>query len=358
MIRRGTLALLVALAFTAPASAQPPAFDASTLAEQAIATVRKEAFRSGKVDWPALEAKVRAAAGGARDEVDMLAVYALLLDGLGDGHSFVQTSEDRRKAYRDRHGREFDAGLTRRPQTSGFIMRREREVRALALANGASVTLLTVPKVFGGGAGAKAYANGLYGALAESAGKACGYVLDLRGNIGGNVWPMLTGLSPLLDDGFATGEQDAAGAVSVYANIERGAAVIAGGDQAGVTIIAVDGWRELGLAGAPVAILIDDGVASSGEGVLAAFAGRAHSRTFGQASYGVASSNAGFQQPDGANLVITVAMMTDRQGRIYPHGFTPDSLVAAGPGLASDPDDAVVEAAKAWLVSQQPCGRR
>ena len=78
-------------------------------------------------------------------------------------------------------------------------------------------------------------------------------------------------------------------------------------------------------------------------------------RTFGEATYGVASANAGFPLPDGANLVITVAMMTDRNGRIYPDGFKPDTPIPAGPGLAADTDDAVVEAAKAWLAAQDPC---
>lgn len=355
MIRRTVLAALAALTLTGPTFAAPATFDARALTDQAIATARKESFRSGQVDWPALEARVRAAAADATDELDMLAVYALLLDGLGDGHSFVQVPDEQRKAYLDRHGREFDAGVTRHPQSSAFIMRRDRAARMLKIGDRSQALFLTVPKVFGGGAGGRAYANGLYTSLAEAAPLACGYVLDLRGNIGGNLWPMLTGLSPLLGDGFASGEQDATGAVSVYANLKSGAAVIASGDQAGLTIIGVEGWRNLGITGAPVAILIDDGVSSSGEGVLAAFAGRPHSRTFGQASYGVASSNAGFQLADGANLVITVAMMTDRNGRIYPNGFTPDSPVAVGPGLASDPEDAVVEAAKAWLATQAGC---
>ncbi|RYG17327.1 MAG: hypothetical protein EON96_06980 [Caulobacteraceae bacterium] len=69
----------------------------------------------------------------------------------------------------------------------------------------------------------------------------------------------------------------------------------------------------------------------------------------------MASANAGFQQPDGANLVITVAMMTDRKGRTYPRGFAPDSPVVAGPGREQDPEDAVVEAAKAWLARQPAC---
>ena len=145
MIRRAALTLLVVLALSGPALARPTPLDPMALADQAIATARKESFRSAKVDWPHLEAKVRAAAAGAKDEIDMLAVYALLLEGLGDGHSFVQVSDETRKAYHDRHGREFDADVPRHPQSSAFIMRQDRETRPLKITARREAALLTIP---------------------------------------------------------------------------------------------------------------------------------------------------------------------------------------------------------------------
>ena len=50
------------------------------------------------------------------------------------------------------------------------------------------------------------------------------------------------------------------------------------------------------------------------------------------------------------NLVVA-----DRNGRIYPDGVRPDTPVAHGEGDPADPDDAVVEAAKAWLAAQPGC---
>ncbi len=60
---------------------------------------------------------------------------------------------------------------------------------------------VTLPAFAGSGAGADAYADRLFGQVAAGAGYACGYVVDLRGNTGGNNWPMLIGLSGLLGDG-------------------------------------------------------------------------------------------------------------------------------------------------------------
>lgn len=354
------IALLGLGLLAGPATAAEP-FNPEPLISQAIAGVRQQAYRSNQVDWPALEARVRGAAVGARDELDLLPAYVVLLNGLGDGHSFVQVPPERHKAYADRHGRTFytASGVTRQasPSQSTFMKRRDREERMLGLAGQGRALLLVVPSVSGRGPDAQAYADGLFAALARAAPTACGYVLDLRGNTGGNMWPMVTGLSPLLGDGMGLGEEDGVGRKSVYGKLRGGEAIIANGGGTGNRLFAVQGWRDLGLTGAPVAILQDDGVMSSGEAVLAALKGRRDTRSFGQRSRGLASANSGFQLADGTNLVITVGMMTDREGRTYPDGFTPDELVAAGPGRDADPEDAVVEAAKAWLGRQPACRR-
>jgi len=361
-MRRKLLIIAAAtLVLLAPAAgAQDKAFDPEPLLSQAISGVRQRAYRSDKVDWPALEVRVRAIAAGARDELDLLPAYAVLLNGLGDGHSFVQVPRERHTAFFARHGRSIEAvaGLPPRKVAppSPFKGRQTRDARSLRLVSGAKALLMVVPSFNGYPPEAQAYADGLFQALADGARTACGYVVDLRGNSGGNMWPMVTGLSPLLGNGMALGEQDAAGAPYTYANLRDGAAVIAQGGAPN-RLQAVQGWRDLGLTGAPVAILQDSGVASSGEAVLAAFIGRPDTRTFGQRSFGLASANSGYRLADGTNLVITVGMMTDRQGRTYPDGFAPDEPVAAGPGLETDPDDAVVEAAKTWLGRQPACRR-
>lgn len=359
MVRRLLVITVIVLGVATASAARDRPFDPEPLLSQAITGVRQIAYRSGQVDWTGLEARVRAKAAGARDELDLLPAYAVLLNGLGDGHSFVQIPPERRKAYIDRHGRSFYAAsgvaTAQTPPQSTFITRRDREARTLRLAGRAEALLLVVPSVSGRGPDAQAYANGLFEALAAAAPKSCGYVLDLRGNTGGNMWPMVTGLSPLLGDGMGLGEEDGSGQKSVYGNLRGGEAIIANGGGAGNRLFAVEGWRDLGVTRAPVAILQDDGVMSSGEAVLAAFAGRRDTRTFGQRSQGLASANTGYQLADGTNLVITVGMMTDRNGRTYPGGFAPDEPVAAGPGLEADPDDAVVEAAKAWLGRQPAC---
>lgn len=338
------LALAIALQH-APA---PAPFNARARIQEAITLVRPAAYRSAEVDWAALETDLLARSSDARDTVDLLPVYSHLLEALGDHHSFVQVDPALREAYKARHGREFDADVVRPVQTSAFIMRRDRTARTLALGV-AEAELVTAPKVFGGGQDARDYADAVFGHVAAASDRACAYVVDLRGNVGGNVWPMKAGLSALLGEAWLNADD--------YARFENGAFLINEGEHRDRVAARVSDWRPLPrLADIPVAVLIDDGVASSGEGIALAFSGRVNTRFFGQGTAGVASSNEGFLLSDGVNLVVTTDMMRDRDSRTWPDGRPPDVQVMAGEGSAGDPDDAVVEAAKTWLAGLTACG--
>src|SRR5690606_41865427 len=98
----------------------------------------------------------------------------------------------------------------------------------------------------------------------------------------------------------------------------------------------------------PGPLLRADAAATAGEGVATAFAGRALTRSFAAGTYGVASSTEGYPLADGANVVVTTAMMVDRNGRTYPDGIEPDQVID-GEG-----EDAV-DAARAWLALQPAC---
>lgn len=347
------LQLVGALALSAtPATA----FNGDAIVNDALARTRTMAFRTEQVDWVSVEPRVRRAAAGAKDEVDLLPAMQVLVEALGDGHSFVNVPQEARAAFKDRYGREFDSTRVFRPQTGTLYMRGYPLAQTLELPHG-SATQLIVPKLFGAGAKARAaFAKAIFRDIAAAAPTSCGYVVDLRGNTGGNMWPMLAGLSPLLGDMPVGGEIDRTGERSNYARLESGAAIVNEGEYKDAALAEIAGWRSLpGVTQAPVAVLTDSYTGSSGEGVAVTFKERPNTRFFGEKSYGAASSNEGFVAGEGMNMVITTAMMADRAGRIYPDGIMPDVAVPAGAGLPSDPDDAVVEAAKAWLSRQPAC---
>lgn len=340
--------------------AAAPAFDRDARIAEAIAAVRPMAYRTNDVDWTMIEADMRRRTEGARDTVDMLPAYSALTYHLGDNHSFIQPTAEAMAGWRERHGeRRLLPDTPPRPRpNSPFLSRTAVEGRDVQVG-AKTARLVVVPPVYGSGEPARTYAGALFNAVADDGPKTCGYIVDVRGNTGGNVWPMLVGLSALSGDGPAGMSRDRDGQTSTYAELREGAAVITeAGDGFGMAMIRTDAWRPLpALAAAPVAVLTDGGVYSSGEGVAVHFKGRANTRFFGLRTGGLASSNDNTILSDGTNMVITVAMMMDRTGAVHPQGVEPDQVVENGEGSTDDPDDAVVEAARAWLATRPACSR-
>jgi carboxyl-terminal processing protease len=184
-------------------------------------------------------------------------------------------------------------------------------------------------------------AAGLRGIADSEPAARCGWIIDLRGNTGGNMWPMLAVVSAFFPSGATVGGfQDRRGKTSEV-TVEPGRAlldgkVLATGDDDGVPA----------LAAAPVAILQDRWTGSSGEIVGAAFDDRARTSSFGVPSAGYLSGNITREMPDGALIVLTHAHVLDAAGEVLSAGpIIPDVMVQEGSG---DP----LEMASGWLGSQ------
>lgn len=339
-------------------TAEPaPTFDARRRLDDAIAIARRESYRTGEIDWPALAAKVHAAGDHAADIVDLLPAYVTLTQELGDHHSFVRPSQAVSDGWRARHGGPLvvEGGPPPLPPiTSTFRGRREIEWADHRLESGATARTVVVPRMFGGGAPAHAYATALVAALVTDERSVCGYIVDLRGNAGGNVWPMAAGLSPLLGEGPFGYVRNAGGAISHTVDLNRGAAAVPDGPAKGQVFARAETWDpQASLADRSVAVLLDDGVASSAEAVAVAFRGRPRTRSFGAATRGLATANREFDLGDGVTLGVASAWMVDRSGRHFPSGVPVDVAIAA-----PEPDQAVdpaLEAAEQWLTTTPGC---
>ena len=338
------------------ADAQPgtplPTKSPDAYIDEALAVARAKSFRTDRVDWKALAEKAHRAAEGAADILDTYPILVDILIGLGDGHSFVQADAGQRAAFQARHGYAFNRALGERKRpTSSFMNRDTVETRRLEV-DGAAVQVFDVPHFSGGGELANYFAQRLYDAQATGAPWACGYVVDLRGNGGGNVWPMLAGLEPLLGEGRISGHRDRTGLS--WTELDGGKAQLVGPDGATQTLAHTRDWARLpGLDTRPVAVLIDDATASSGEGVAVALRGRANTRFFGDHTYGISTSNEGFRLSDGAVLVITTGVMVDRTGHDQEHGLAPDEAI--DPRLAVDGGDPALAKAAAWVAGARAC---
>lgn len=227
-----------------------------------------------------------------------------------------------------KHSHLFDAG------ESLVSSDRDRPLPAIATREG--ITTLTVPKLSADDEAfrtsyATTLADGIAGA---SAATTCGFIVDARVNHGGDISPMLAGLSPLLPDGRIGGFVDRHGATTELS--------VAGGSVrvAGTETFSVPAKPK---PHRPVAVLQGPDTASSGEVVVLAFKGGADVRTFGEATAGYSTSNQTIRLCDGTQMLLTTAVDTDRSGATYGDVVKPDQAV---------PTAQAEQAARAWLAGQ------
>ena len=132
-----------------------------------------------------------------------------------------------------------------------------------------------------------------------------GVILDLRGNTGGNMGPMIASVSPLLPDDVILRFKGRTRTTPIYLeSVLRGVGLSA------------ESIKKLP-ASTPVAILTDEGTGSSGEATLLCFRGLDNVRTFGCPTAGYASANVTKFLSDGYMLVITTASDMARTGEIF-----------------------------------------
>jgi hypothetical protein len=316
----------------------PPAPAAQRYLDYALETMQTSSINRTTIDWPALRADVYAQARGATTAADTYLAIRLALGELGDGHSYLVTPRQRAR---------LDAAPVSNARTGSGALPPRGELLP------GQIAYLAIPGFAGGTqASQAAFAEGLQTLIGQlDRAQRCGFIVDLRDNSGGNLWPMLAGIGPLLGDG------------------EVGASVYPDGSQ-------VPFWYRDGRAGfgdyvqlrvgrepyrlanlqTPIAVVVGPRTASSAEVLLTAFRGLGHARSFGSATRGLSAGNRTYPLGDGAALVMTVAATTDRNGRRYPGRIEPDDVVSRSARGTALPRQSEIVAASRWLAASGSCG--
>ncbi len=181
-----------------------------------------------------------------------------------------------------------------------------------------------------------------------------GWMVDLRPNKGGNNWPMLAALGPLLGDGVI--------GHFCYKNRTRSAWVykndsitVSDGEWLGSPLSASKGGHLELEKPPPVAVLIGKDTNSAGEIVAIAFKGRPDTRFFGDNTCGRTTAVRGYELKDQAVLFLAIEDDADRNLKRYPDGVHPDEYIKQekderGTSGSSVASDKVVETAANWLA--------
>lgn len=309
------LALLAALAGCIGNTSET-ALDPQEYLARALDLMQAQSLGRDSLDWPQIRAEaMRRAAGAQTVEGTHDAIRAALAE-LGDGHSFFLPA--------------------RQPWAARVLGALNPRAAPEGRRVSARVGYVSVPGF--GGANPHEFAQAITGAMASADGpQVCGWIVDVRGNGGGNMWPMLAGLAPLLGDGpfgyfvshdSARAKWEIPGAAALRAT--------AGLEHPRPAVAVLQGPR----------------TTSSGEAVVVAFRGRPDVRTFGQPTRGLSTSNVTNVLADGSRLNVTNAVFADRTGRLYGGTIPPDQETPA-----SMPEEQLVRVAAAWLEQQPACLR-
>lgn len=287
---------------SAPVTSQ--GVSAYDMLDHAINIIQTNALQADRVDWDAERTRLLTA---ERKGLPAQAAYAplrTLLTALGDRHSFLQSP---RAASSNR---------------TTAVASQAVEARLIQ-----DIGYLLIPGLRGTATEeARAFTTRICKDIAQRApGASAGWIVDLRSNTGGNMWPMINGLRPLLGDGDIGAFRDRDGVSQPWRARLR--------DGCGID-----------LSNSPVAVLVGPRTASSGEAVAVSFRARPATRFFGRPTAGLATGNKSYKLPDGGSLVLTGVEFLDRAGGVYPRGVVPEEQVGN--------DDEAIEAAAAWLRSR------
>lgn len=182
-----------------------------------------------------------------------------------------------------------------------------------------------------------------------------GWIIDLRLNGGGNLWPMLLGLRGILPDGVCLSSLDDSSVVNRFGVSARSGAWIDWGSGPETQLDwAADPPPEPVVPGRDcIAVLLGPWTMSSGEALAIALRSGG-ARTFGEPTAGLTTVTNTFRLSDGSTLILPVARMGDAHGRPVTGRLMPDQPEPFGDWPTRD--DSAARAAAAWLKSR--AGRR
>lgn len=329
--------------------------------EQALDLMQQNALHKRSVDWASVRLQTMDHASGAQTTTDTYPAIAFALTQLQERHSFLQLpdnlpgeraqaiSAEIAKIRGSTHPATKPSPFFPRKEIEGHIDRRVPHLFAHVV----------VPMCVGrytewqkNGPDFQQFADKLHGIVTDlEAQKPDGWLIDLRGNSGGNMWPMLAGIGAVLGEGDLGAFEGSDGLREPW--FYRAGKAGERSDNGETSIDAEVKLPPFSLPDLPwVAVLMDRSTASSGEAVAISFAGRPRERSFGEFTAGFSTANQMYPLSDGAALFLCVGIELDRTGRKYPDGVEPDVKLPAPESRPAEDKDPVIQAAEDWIESQ------
>lgn len=297
-----------------------------TYLHEAADLIQKNALHRDMVDWPKEREVIMLMASGARNYADCYPMIRHLLGKLGDHHSFLMEAQSSNE-----WSNPDPEAYKQMPLTTGEVL-------------DGNIAYLSMPSVSSGDDKTSTYFADMLQNLIDSLDQSnpVGWILDLRGNSGGNCWPMLAGIGPVLGEGKCGYFIELGGKTSGAWFYKKGKSGIG---KNKITSVSRKPYK-LQRKNPPVAVLTGKYTGSSGEVVTVAFRQRPNTRSFGSPTAGLSTGNQNFSLKDGAQIFLTTSVYADRTKETYGAQIKPDQEIQE----SKEGQDPVVEAAVKWLL--------
>lgn len=317
---------------------KPNLMNTKTIVKESLKLIEKSALVVPP-DWNWIKKETRLLIDNSNTDSEVYEALAWCLASLGDSHSFL-LDPCKKRVYPTRT---VKPKVIFHPGQSKYF--KKNIDGGVITSNSKQVGYIYVPgyDIYSNSLSESNFAEHIQTKLQEIAkNEVVGWIVDLRGNAGGNMWPMIAGLGPLTS----------ARKIGSWVNANESADWMYFDGEA----YQQDGARrktnakcvpklDLISESIPVAVLIDRYNASSGEAVAICFSGRRNTKFFGEATWGLTTANTEYKLLSGAVMYLTIAYDTDRHGKVFKAGVVPDVIITE----EADRDKAK-EAAIKWLV--------
>lgn len=152
-----------------------------------------------------------------------------------------------------------------------------------------------------------------------------GWIIDLRENFGGMLYPMYAAVAPFLDEANVVGIKDNEGKIE-YFNY-RNDKFYEGKKASQYFIIKEKPPKKIKK---PVTILVSKKTGSSAEFITAAFVGQKRAMIIGENTQGLTSGNQEYKLSDGAFIALSIGNTINREGKEYAkvgEGIVPNIMI-------------------------------
>ncbi|MDR3716655.1 MAG: S41 family peptidase [Puia sp.] len=307
---------------------------ASRLLDEALVFMQKNYYKRENISWDTLGVMARTRLKNSANCDDAYATITWCFQQINESHSFIMPAE---KAAVYNNDNNNDAASTPvKPDLSQLV----GEIKGEVLSD--SIAYLTVPWVSTTDSMiCMQIADSIQQLIADlDTRKISKWIIDLRANTGGNCWPMLAGIGPLLGNGTC--------GYFVSDNEKIPIAYRDGAAFQGKHIrCQVSKCYRIKSGRKSIVVLTGHRTVSAGEIVALAFKGKTAVHLYGEPTAGMTTANATYTLSDHSMLVLTVCREADFTGTICEGSIVPDKII--NPNAGDKDDDITKLEALRWL---------